>query len=154
MKKTVFVVSLILSLFVCVKANAQLNVTAAVESKPEKLLVGQVSYSYLYKTGLGNYEYWAKTDNQFDRHYTTLFLGKTPETAIKTLNDLKSLMENEVAAVNVEQESGDVVLTFHKQLGARMLWIKQEGQGGRSWISLALVEKFIKYFEDLVASQD
>ncbi len=129
-------------------ANAQLNITAAVENKPEKLLVGQISYSYLYLTGTGNYEYWAKTDNQFDTHYTTLFLGNSPETAIKTLNDLKALMENEVAGVNVQQEDGDVILTYHKQLGVRMLWIKQSGQGGKSWISLPIVEKFIQFLEE------
>ena len=49
MKKTLFIVFLVTTLF-CWEANAQLNITAAVEKKPERLLVGQVSYSYLYKT--------------------------------------------------------------------------------------------------------
>ena len=137
-------------MFSCIlsqKANAQLNITAAVEQKPEKLLIGQISYSWLYKTGLGNYEYWARTDNQFDKNYTTLFLGNTPESAILTLKDLKLLMAKEVAGVLVQQEGGDVILTYQKQFGIKTLWIKQDGQAGRSWISLPLVEKFIAFFE-------
>lgn len=146
MKRTALILTMLLPLFFCDKANAQLNVTAAVKDKPERLMVGQVSYSYLYKTGLGRYEYWARTDNRFDQNYTTLFLGDTPKSAVQTLNDLKSLMENEVAGVSVQQEDGDVILTYAKQFGVKMLWIKQSGQGGRSWISLPLVEKFIAYF--------
>ena len=153
MKKIVLLCSLFLSMFVCERAYAQLNITAAVEKEPERLLVGQMSYSYLYKTGLGNYEFWAKTDNQFDKNYTSLFLGNTPQSAIQTLNDLKSLMEKEVAAVQVQQEDGDVILTFKKQLGVRMLWIKQEGQAGKSWISLPIVEKTIKYFEEQIQAE-
>ncbi len=153
MKKLAFFCSVLFLCLVCERAYAQLNITAAVENAPERLLVGQVSYSYLYKTGSGNYEYWAKTDNQFDKNYTTLYLGNTPESAIQTLNDLKSLMENEVAAVNVQQEDGDVILTFKKQLGVRMLWIKQKGQAGRSWISLPIVEKICKYFEEQLQAE-
>lgn len=149
MKRILLSFVAVLSLFVlCEETKAQLNITAAIEKQPERLLVGQMSYSWLYKTGTGNYEYWANTDNDFDTHYTTLFLGNDYETAILTLKDLKSLMEKEVAAVNVKQESGDVVLTYAKQLGIKMLWIKQTGQGGKSWISLPMVEKFIKYFEE------
>ena len=148
MKKIVLLLSVMFSLLVSENASAQLNVTAAVEKKPEKLLVGQISYSYLYKTGTGNYEYWARTDNQFDRHYTTLSLGNTPQSAVQTLNDLLSLMDNEIAGVNVQQEDGNVILTYAKQLGVKMLWINQDGQGGKSWISYPMVEKFIKYFEE------
>ena len=148
MKKIYLLGTLFVSVLLCQNAHAQLNITAAVENKPEKLLVCQISYSYLYKTGTGDYEYWARTDNQFDTHYTTLFLGNSFDTAIQTLNDLASLMKNEIAGVNVQQEDGDVILTFVKQLGVRMLWIKQEGQGGKSWISLPMVEKMIKYFEE------
>ncbi len=151
MKRIILFITLFLSLILCEKAYAQLNITEAVENKPEKLLVGQVSYSYLYKTGTGNYEYWARTDNQFDTHYTTLFLGDSPETAILTLKDLLSLMDKEVAAVKVQQEDGEVLLTYKKQLGGKLLWIKQSGQGGKSWISYPMVEKFIKYFEERIA---
>lgn len=143
-------IALLLTIVNCLLCNsiyAQLNITAAVDQAPERIMNGQLSYSWLYKTGSGNYEYWARTDNQFDQHYTTLFLGNTPEAALLTLNDLKSLMEKEVAGVAVQQEGGDVVLSFHRQLGARMLWIHQTGQAGKSWISLQIVEKFIKYFE-------
>ena len=148
MKKIYLLGTLLLSVLLCQTAHAQLNITAAVENKPEKLLVCQVSYSFLYKTGTGNYEYWARTDNQFDTHYTTLYLGNSFDSAIQTLSDLASLMKKEVAGVNVQQEDGNVILTFAKQLGVRMLWIKQDGQGGKSWISLPIVEKMIKYFEE------
>lgn len=148
MKRIVLLLAVLFSFLVCENAAAQLNITAAVENKPEKLLVGQVSYSYLCKTGTGNYEYWANTDNQFDRHYTTLYLGNTPQSAIQTLNDLLSLMDKEVAGVNVQQADGDVILTYAKILGVKTLWIKQSGQGGRSWINYPLVEKFIKYFKE------
>lgn len=147
MKKKAIILALLSFCLISQKANAQLNVTAAVEQKPERLLVGQISYSYLYKSSMGDYEYWARTDNQFDRNYTTLFLGNTPESAVLTLKDLKALMEKEVAGVLVQQEDGNVILTYQKQLGMKMLWIKQDGQAGRSWISLPLVEKFISYFE-------
>lgn len=148
MKKIVFLLSVLFSFIFCDKASAQLNITAAIEEKPEKLLVGQVSYSWLYKTGTGDYEYWARTDNQFDTHYTTLFLGDTPQTAVQTLKDLLSLMDNKVAIVNVQQTDGDITLQYANQLGAKMLWMKQTGHGGRSWISYAIVEKFIKYFNE------
>lgn len=148
MKKVLFLLTFLFSFLICEKAAAQLNITAAVEKKPERLLVGQVSYSYLYKTGTGSYEYWARTDNQFDKNYTTLFLGDTPQSAIQTLNDLLSLMDKEIAGVKVEQIGGDVILTYQKVLGYRTLWIKQTGQGGKSWINYPLVEKFIKYFKE------
>ena len=140
--------SVLLSFIFCEKAFAQLIVTAAIEEKPEKLLVGQVSYSWLYKTGTGDYEYWARTDNQFDKHYTSLFLGNTPQTAVQTLNDLLSLMNKKVAIVNVQQLDGDITLKYANQLGVKMLWMKQVGQGGKSWISYPIVEKFIKYFKE------
>ena len=73
------------------KAYAQLNITQAVETKPEKIMTMQLSYSYLYRLGNGDYEYWARTDNRFDKNYTTLFLGNSPESVLKTLNDLKYL---------------------------------------------------------------
>ena len=148
MRKVVFLMSVLLSFIFCEKAFAQLNVTAAIEEKPEKLLVGQVSYSWLYKTGTGDYEYWARTDNQFDKHYTSLFLGNTPQTAVQTLNDLLSLMNRKVAIVNVQQLDGDITLKYANQLGVKMLWMKQVGQGGKSWISYPIVEKFIKYFKE------
>ncbi|MBQ6283598.1 MAG: hypothetical protein IJK70_02250 [Bacteroidales bacterium] len=153
MKKTLFIVFLVTTLF-CWEANAQLNITAAVEKKPERLLVGQVSYSYLYKTSEGFYEYWANTDNQFDEHTCHLFLGNSPETAIQTLKDLRSLMEKEVPGVTVQQKDGNIVLVFKKQLGVRMLWIKQDGLAGKSWISLPMVDKFIKYFDNLSAKEN
>ena len=153
MKKVLFFLFLVTTLS-CLKANAQLNITAAVEKKPERLLVGQVAYSYLYKTSEGNYEYWANTDNQFDERTCHLFLGNTPETAIQTLKDLRSLMEKEVAGVTVQQEDGNVVLVFQKQLGVRMLWIKHDGLAGKSWISLPMVDRFIKYFENLDDKKD
>lgn len=148
MRKVVFLMSVLLSFIFCEKAFAQLIVTAAIEEKPEKLLVGQVSYSWLYKTGTGDYEYWARTDNQFDKHYTSLFLGNTPQTAVQTLNDLLSLMNKKVAIVNVQQLDGDITLKYANQLGVKMLWMKQVGQGGKSWISYPIVEKFIKYFKE------
>lgn len=140
--------SVLLSFVFCEKSFAQLNITAVIEEKPEKLLVGQVSYSWLYKTGTGNYEYWARTDNQFDKHCTSLFLGNTPQTAVQTLKDLLSLMDNNVAIVNVQQVDGDISLQYASQLGVKMLWMKQDGQGGKSWISYPIVEKFIKYFKE------
>ena len=140
------VVSAIVGLSFCGNLHAQLNITQTVEVKPERILTMQATYSYLYKLGDGSYEYWARTDNSFDTSYTTLYLGNSTESVLKTLNDLKYLMDNEVAAVNVQQVDGDVVLTFAKQLGAKMLWIKQSGQGGRSWISMAMVKKLIEYF--------
>jgi len=148
MKRICLICVFALTAFFCVNSYAQLNITAAVEKKPEKIMTMQMTYSYLYKLGDGSYEYWARTDNRFDRNYTTLFLGIDAETSIKTLTDLKYLMENEVAGVKVQQEDGDLYLTFAKQLGARMLWIKQDGQGGRSWISLQMVNDLIKYFEE------
>lgn len=148
MKKVVFLMSVLLSFVFCEKSFAQLNITAVIEEKPERLLVGQVSYSWLYKTGTGNYEYWARTDNQFDKHCTSLFLGNTPQTAVQTLKDLLSLMDNNVAIVNVQQVDGDISLQYASQLGVKMLWMKQDGQGGKSWISYPIVEKFIKYFKE------
>lgn len=148
MKKIVILMTVLLSFIFCEKAFAQLNVTAAIEEKPERLLVGQVSYSWLYKTGTGDYEYWARTDNQFDKHYTSLFLGNTPQTAVQTLTDLLSLMDKKVAIVNVQQVDGDISLQYANQLGVKMLWMKQVGQGGKSWISYPMVEKFIKYFKE------
>lgn len=147
MKRIAIVLAILCSCIICHNAHAQLNITAAVEQKPERLLTGHIAYSYLYKTSSGNYEYWANTDNQFDTNYTTLFLGDSPESAILTLKDLKSLMEKEVAGVSVQQEGGNVFLVYQKQLGTKMLWIKQDGRAGKSWISLQLVEKFISYFE-------
>ena len=155
MKRILLLISLLaLAVSFSDKAYAQLNITQAVETKPEKIMTMQLSYSYLYRLGNGDYEYWARTDNRFDKNYTTLFLGNSPETVLKTLNDLKYLMENEVAAVNVQQEDGDIVLTFAKQLGARMLWMKQVGQGGRSWISLQMVDKLIDHFTSLLPKED
>ena len=55
--------SVLLSFVFCEKSFAQLNITAVIEEKPERLLVGQVSYSWLYKTGTGNYEYWPEHMN-------------------------------------------------------------------------------------------
>ena len=154
MKKLALICALIISAVFGVNSYAQLNITGAVEKKPEKIMTMQMTYSYLYKLGDGSYEYWAKTDNKFDRNYTSLYLGDSPETVIKTLNDLKYIMDNEVAFVSVQQDDGDVSLTFAKQLGAKMLWIKQVGQGGRSWISLQMVENLIEYFEGLQAEKD
>lgn len=149
MRKIALICTLFFSTLFGVNTYAQLNITGAVEKKPEKIMTMQMTYSYLYKLGDGSYEYWAKTDNRFDRNYTSLFLGVSPETVIKTLNDLKYLMDNEVALVNVQQDDGDVTLTYASQLGAKMLWIKQAGQGGRSWISLQMVEKLLEYFGEL-----
>ena len=146
MKKSIFIVAILLG--ICGIAKAQLNVSSVTEKGPERLLVGQVSYSYLYKVG-NSYEYWANTDNRYDETYTTLYLGDTVESAISTLNDLKSLMENEVAAVTVQQPDGKLIITYQKILGVRQLWLKQEGNAGRSWISLKLVNKFIDYFNGL-----
>ena len=154
MKRLSYICVLILSAFFSVNSYAQLNITGAVEKKPEKIMTMQMTYSYLYKLGDGSYEYWAKTDNKFDRNYTSLYLGDSPETVIKTLNDLKYIMDNEVAFVSVQQDDGDVSLTFAKQLGAKMLWIKQVGQGGRSWISLQMVDNLLEYFEGLQEEQE
>lgn len=139
-----------LASFFCFNAKAQLNITAAIEEyqKPERLLVCQVSYSFLYKTQKG-FEFWAKTDNQFDKHYTTLFLGNTYETAMQTLKDLNNLIEKRIHAVEVQQEDGNITLTFFRQLGMGMLWIRQVGQGGKSWISESQIIRMIRYFEQL-----
>ena len=124
---------------------AQLNITGIVEEKaPERLLTCQVTYSWLYSVN-GNYEYWALTDNQFDSSLTRVFLGDSPETATATLNDIIQLMEKEVTGVEVQQLSGNLFLTFVKQLGNPMLWIKQDGNAGRSLISIPICKRIIKY---------
>lgn len=145
---------ILLSFVFCLSVSAQLNIVEAIETKPEKILVGQVSYSWLYKTGTGEYEYWARTNNQFDKYYTRLFLGNTPQTAIQTLKDLLSLMDNKIAIVKVQQESGDITLSYGSQLGVKMLWIKQSGQGGKSWISYPIVEKFIDFFKEKIIEEE
>lgn len=142
-----------LSLLICGSAFAQLNIKSVTEKGLERIMVAHATYSWLYRLPDGNYAYMANTDNRFDHTFCTLLLGDSPESAIQTLNDLKTLMEEEIASVTVEQSLGDVTLTFRKQLGVRQLWIKQEGLAGRSWISLAIVEKFIKYFEGLLEKQ-
>ena len=148
MKKCIFLMLILFPFVFCGEVSAQLNITAVVEEKPKKLLTGQVTYSWLYKTGTGNYEYWANTDNRFDTHYTRLFLGNTPRTAVQTLKDLLSLMDKKVALVSVQQADADLTLKYASQLGSKMLWIKQDGQGGKSWISYSIVEKFIEYFKE------
>ena len=57
-------------------------------------------------------------------------------------------MNKKVAIVNVQQLDGDITLKYANQLGVKMLWMKQVGQGGKSWISYPIVEKFIKYFKE------
>ena len=142
MKK--FIVGVVILLF-NVSAYAQLNVSSVVEKKPETVLTLYPAYSWLYKTSCG-YKFCAVTDNRFDECLTTVYLGETPEQAIQTLSDLKGLMDNKIALVTAKQPSGDLSIRYAAQLGAKMLWIKQEGNAGKSWISYNQVERLLKYF--------
>lgn len=153
-KFIIFLLAFIISSMFAPYSKAQLNITASVEKKPEKVMTMVLAYSYVYQLGNGAYEFWAKTDNQFDNGFTTLFLGDSPETVLQTLKDLRYLMDNEIAAVNVQQERGDIVITYANQLGEKILWLNQDGKAGRSWISKQQVNKLITYFSGLLPKSE
>lgn len=143
MKK--IVISLIMVISVMFNANAQLNISGVIEKEPEKLLTLQMSYSWLYNTS-GGYEIWFRTDNKFDRYYTSLTLGEDVDSVLQTLKDLNTIMEKEVAIVTVKQSDGDLTLTYRCELGVKQIWIKQKGNAGQSWITKKQVERLIEYF--------
>ena len=131
-----------------VSAYAQLNVSSVIEKEPEKIMTLHATYSWLVKTSDG-YVFQANTDNRFDKHYSHIFLGETPEGAIQTLTDLKSIMDNKVASVTAEQSTGKFTLQYANQLGTKMIWIKNSVNAGKSWISYQQVNKLLEYFQNL-----
>ena len=134
-------------------AVAQLNVTSSVETKPEKIKVLQFSYSWLYKTSDG-YQIRANTDNQFDNHYNTIQLGETPEQCVQTLTDLYNLIENQVAAVEVQQDDDKLVITTRNQLGVKQAWFRIVGlNAGKSWVTKNQVSSLIDYFNSMISEE-
>lgn len=146
-----FILTAVAALLVSVSASAQLAIKASVQNAPEKLLTLQMTYSWLYHSDISGYEIRLRTDNQFDRSGTTVEIGDTPESALQTLRDMKVLLANETAGVSVAQtHHEDITLLYVNQLGSKMFWIKQDGNGGKSWLSEKQIDRLVEYFEGLV----
>ena len=134
-------------------AIAQLNVISYVETKPEKIKVIQPQYSWLYKTSNG-YQIWANSDNHIDRHYNAIQLGETPEQCLQTLTDLYSIIENQVATLEVQQNDDKLFITTDSQLGVKRAWFRAVGvNAGRSWVSKNQVLSLIDYFNSMISEE-
>lgn len=142
MKKFIFILTFI---FVAISANAQLNVKSVIKEEPKQIMSLQMAYSWLYETEVG-YVIWLKTDNRFDG-FTSVLLGGDAESALQTAKDLKEIIVNEIAIVEVSQIDGNLTLSYHNNLGVRQLYINQSKNAGTSWLTLKQIEKIIAYFE-------
>ena len=129
-----------------ISAHAQLNIKTMVKSEPKKIETIQPAYSWLYETENGK-ELWLDTSNKYDRGYTHIFLGDTNEGCIQTITDLLSLIENEIAGTEVEQNGKTLVLMYKSNLGVKQLYVKQSGNAGYSWITENQLRKLLDFFK-------
>ena len=133
-------------------AIAQLNVISSVETRPEKIKDILSQYSWLYKTSNG-YQIRAETTNQFDRYYNIIRLGETPEQCLQTLTDLYNIIENQVAAVEVQQNNDKLIITTCIQRGIKTAWFRVDVNAGKSWVTNNQVSSLIDYFNSMISEE-
>lgn len=130
-----------------INANAQLNVTSVIKDKPQKIMTLQMAYSSFNKDSVLGYYIIMQTSNRFDKS-TLLCLGEDDESAIQTLNDLKNLIEEGIASVEITQGNEKITLMYRNELGVKQLILKSNKNAGQSWLTLNQIEKMITWFNN------
>lgn len=79
--------------------------------------------------------------------YVSLFLGKTEDSALQTLEQLVEIVETGIYKTEVSQTDGDVMITnSSSKLDRRGILVQQEGVEGYGNIPLVSLNNAIKYF--------
>lgn len=146
MKKILFILSFIL--LGVTSGYSQLNVTSQIEKPSEEIGTIRMMSIYLKYTEDLGYFFTMTTDNRFDKVMVFL-LGEDAESAILTVKDMISLIDNHVASTDVKQGTTTTTLTnLSKGMGKNYLYLKQPGYAGTNAISKKELEKIIKKIKE------
>ena len=146
MKKILFILSFIL--LGVTSCYSQLNVTGQIEKPAEEIGTIRMMSIYLKYTENLGYFFTMTTDNQFD-DVMIFRLGEDAESAILTVKDMISLIDNHVASTDVKQGTTTTTLmNLSKGIGKNYLYLKQSGYAGTNAISKKELEKIIKKIKE------
>jgi tryptophan synthase alpha subunit len=146
MKKILFILSFIL--LGVTSGYSQLNVTHQTEKESEEIGTIRMMSIYLKHSESLGYFFTMTTDNRFDGVMLFL-LGEDAESAIETVNDMISLIDNHIASTEVKQGNTTTTLSNReKGMGKNYLYLRQQGYAGTNAISKKELEKIIKKIKE------
>ncbi len=131
------------------QANAQLNVKHTIQDAPKVLVNVPMDNKSIEVHGDLYYLKMIST-NRFDDRALCLTLGRSVEQCLQTLNDLKGLVDNKTAMVEVgDNKFGDLTIEYGSVgIGERGLWFSQRGCAGKSFMHRGTIDKMIAKLQE------
>ena len=131
------------------QANAQLNVKHTIQDAPKVLVNVPMDNKSIEVHGDLYYLKMIST-NRFDDRALCLTLGRSVEQCLRTLNDLKGLVDNKTAMVEVGDNTfGDLTIEYGSVgIGERGLWFSQRGCAGKSFMHRGTIDKMIAKLQE------
>lgn len=126
--------------------SAQLNVINQQKTSFEEVTEIRLFYSWLnYKKGYGYY-ILSETSNPYDE-CMVFRLGTTPQAALKTLQDMVSLLDKNIALTKIKQFGVTYVLAVDND----WLYIIESGNSEYSWFTRDELELCIGKLRERIA---